>query len=541
MTRRGLMRSVLHDTRIRRLVGAFGIMALAGHGAWLTITVWAFSRGGVAEAGLAGFAQLAPVAVFAPLTSYAADRFRRDRVLAVSFGCATVAAFATSLAIAADAAAPVVYACSALVAMATSLGRPTMNAIIPGVTDTPAAMTASNAVVELVDACAVCAGPALAGFVLVSSSPGAVFGVVGVAALLAATLVSTVRFDANRVRPTGAARLGAVHAEMRAGFAMLRRDPPVAATLGVVALGFAVMGASDVLFVVVASDILGDGNGTAGLLAAAAGFGSVVGAWASLALTGRANLRKPFVASALLGGVPLLLMIDAAAVAIAMVGLFAAGAGWSLLTVAGRAMVQRATPDNILARVFGVFEGVTVMGLGVGALTVGSLATSFGLAWAIAAVALALPIGAVACWRLLGRADTRAAAVDPVLVGLLRSVDFLGPIGPVALAQLSLSLRPVRVACGETVIRMGDVGDRFYLVAEGWVRVHRGDAEVGIVTVGGYVGEVALVLGIPRTASVTALEDTLLYRLGREVFLEAVTGHPSARDQAEFVSLERTA
>jgi hypothetical protein len=207
--------------------------------------------------------------------------------------------------------------------------------------------------------------------------------------------------------------------------------------------------------------------------------------------------------------------------------------------VSARTLVQRSTPDDVLARVLGVLEGASAIGLAVGSLGIGVGASAFGLGWAIAATAVVLPIAVVASWSMLGRADTRAAAVDPDLVSLLRQVDFFSVLGPAVIAQLALNLRPVRAAPGDEIIRMGDVGDRFYVIAEGSVLIHRGEESIDVRVPGDHIGETALVLGVPRTASVTARESTLLYRLGREPFLEAVTGHSGAHHRAHQVSVER--
>ena len=86
---------------------------------------------------------------------------------------------------------------------------------------------------------------------------------------------------------------------------------------------------------------------------------------------------------------------------------------------------------------------------------------------------------------------------------------------------------------GDVVIREGDPGDRFYVIEAGRVEVTSGGALVGHRGPGEYVGEIALLRDVPRTATVTALTELTLYALERDVFLGAVTGHPRSHDVAQ--------
>ena len=78
------------------------------------------------------------------------------------------------------------------------------------------------------------------------------------------------------------------------------------------------------------------------------------------------------------------------------------------------------------------------------------------------------------------------------------------------------------------IVREGDSGDRFYIVAEGVVEVSQNGAVLSELGAGGYFGEIALIRDIPRTATVTASTPVVLYALDREDFLAAVTGHPQS-------------
>jgi CRP-like cAMP-binding protein len=90
------------------------------------------------------------------------------------------------------------------------------------------------------------------------------------------------------------------------------------------------------------------------------------------------------------------------------------------------------------------------------------------------------------------------------------------------------------------VIRAGDAGDTFYLVADGELDVSA-EGLHATVSEAEYFGEIALLRAVPRTATVTALVDSRLYALQRDDFLAAVTGHEAAHAAGQAVVEERLA
>jgi CRP-like cAMP-binding protein len=109
---------------------------------------------------------------------------------------------------------------------------------------------------------------------------------------------------------------------------------------------------------------------------------------------------------------------------------------------------------------------------------------------------------------------------------------------PLPIPQLEAVARRaswVTVPAGHVIIREGEPGDRFYVLASGAVRVERDGAALlrGLTSPGDGFGEIALLRDVPRTATVTAAADTELLVIERGPFLAAVTGHPDAFASAQ--------
>ena len=149
-----------------------------------------------------------------------------------------------------------------------------------------------------------------------------------------------------------------------------------------------------------------------------------------------------------------------------------------------------------------------------------------------------LPVLVVLSWPALRELD----AVPPPSaedLDLLERVPFLASLPHPALEHLAGALRPVSATRGEAVIREGQPGDRFYVVAEGHVTVTAGGRQVFEGGPGYYFGEIALLRDEPRMATVTATVDTSLLALERDEFLGAVTGHSDSSAAADAVVASR--
>ena len=96
---------------------------------------------------------------------------------------------------------------------------------------------------------------------------------------------------------------------------------------------------------------------------------------------------------------------------------------------------------------------------------------------------------------------------------------------------------------GQMIVREGDQGDKFYLIARGSVEVRKqfsdGDRRVAVLQEGDHFGEIALLKNIPRTASVITTETTVLLSLRREWFLELTKDYPQVMEAVEQTLTQR--
>src|SRR5262249_27074636 len=80
-------------------------------------------------------------------------------------------------------------------------------------------------------------------------------------------------------------------------------------------------------------------------------------------------------------------------------------------------------------------------------------------------------------------------------------------------------LKEKEVVAGEDLIREGDMGTSMFIIVEGRVRVHLNGRQIAVLGSGCSIGELAALDPEPRSASVTALTDSLLLELdGQELY-----------------------
>jgi MFS family permease len=537
MDRGRVLWAVCRDRQLRLLVGGLLGFSVSEAATWLAILIYANGRGGAAEAGLAAVSQLVPPGLVAPFTGYASDRFRRDRVLAVGSAFQAVAIAGTAVAMATDASALAVYGIGAIASAAMTVSRPTTWALFPWVCSRPEQLTAANVAASFAESVGLLLGPVATAALIAVSGPALVYAVMaGLMAVVAGTSLM-VRID-RRKASDASISAGDVVRDILAGVRVVGSTGTglVVAYLG---LGFVLLGAVDVGAVLVADEVLGESESVAGLLGAAAGLGAVVGAAASVVLVGRARLIAPLLLGAAVAGFPIAATATTTATALALVLFAVNGVGAQTMETVGKTMIQRATADDVLARVFGLVESMTMLAMAVGAVAIAGMASWFGPQTALIVVGVATPLVAAVMARPLAAVDRATVPPDAVRIDALHRTSMFEPLALPVIEQLALNMTPLEVPAGTTLITAGDAADDLFLIEAGELEVRRNGRVVTTLGPGAQVGEVGLLRGQPRNATVSSPTGASVWAIDGEVFLEAVTGHPRSLATAEGITTAR--
>jgi MFS family permease len=526
---------VIGRPRLRRLLLGFGLFGIAEAATWIAVTVYAFDRGGVGEAGLVSAIQLAPAVLAAPFAAYAGDRFRIDVVLALGYLAQAVCMAATAAVMWADARAVVVYAAATSAAVAITFSRPAMGAVLPRATSTPADLTAANVTMGVLEYGGALIGPALAAFLLVGGA-ARVFAVMAGAMAVAALAVIGIRFDRAALEPTADVDAGDVLHDALGGFRTLRAEADLRLLILVATLSPLIVGVSDVLFVAVADGLLHDSTSRAGFLGSAFGLGAFAGAVGSVVLVGRPRLVGPLVLAIAGSAAGLALMAAMSNVGPIVVAFVICGAGESLARVASATLVPRFAPPRVLSRVYGVVEALSTAALALGAIGVAVLVGWWGLRPALLAIGVAVPVVLVLLGPGLRRISAAATPPDAAVLRLVSASPVFAGLGAPAMERLLAAFEPVDVSAGVAVVREGEEGDRYYLIEDGQLVVTVDGRPVRELGAGGGFGEIALLRDVPRTATISTLTPVRLHTVRRDDFLSALSGHPAGLGAADAVA-----
>lgn len=541
----GALRRVATDPALARVEATFLGHNASEYGTWVAILVYAYAATGAASVGLVAAAQILPAAAVSPLVGSLGDRYGRLTVQRASYALQAMTLTATGLTMALGVPAVIVYVAGATFAVSTSAARPLQAALLPGLARSPADLTAANAVSGIAEATGILVGPLLAGLILAATGPAVVFFaaavlLVGMTAALPTSraqaepeVISATlpRVDPAPGAPSDAVRRRGPRADHLAGLRAVATRPSERRLAAVLFGRDLVLGGLDVLLVIFALDVLRLGDSGPGYLNAVLGLGGIAGGSIALGLVGGRGLPRLLVITSLGWAGPILFIAGLPGVVGALPALALAGLSVALIDVIGRTLIQRFAQPVSLGAVFGAIDGLNLVAVALGSVAAGALVEVAGVGGAFAVAGLCLPLLCLVAWPGLARAEA-AAFVPLAEIRLLRALPLFAPLPPPAIEGAARRLRPVIAPAGSEVIREGAPGDDFYVIVRGSVEVGQGGRELRRLAAGEGFGEIALLRPVPRTATVTALEETELLALARDDFLLALTGTVGAIDEA---------
>lgn len=529
----GTYRSALGHRRFRSLLASHAAsqMGQSLFTVAVTVVVWEKTQS-AAWVAAAASSRLLPYVLFSTVAGVVADRYDRRRVLQAA--SAVRAVFMVLLVVTAVVDAPVlvILALAFAATVAGTVCYPAVAALIPQAVATRD-LAAANVLFTTLESTAFIVGPALGGLLLVVGPPELAFAVNGVMFAVAMVTMRPVRD--LRGAPAQAGAEERFLRQLTEGFRAVLGSGSVAVPLLLMVVVNLVYGMSLVVVLLIATDLMDVGAQGFGFLNAALGVGAFAVVAVSNRLASGAHPLRILTWAVIASGVPFAALAVVDWLPAAMVLLVVAGAGSVLTEVVAVTILQRSLDDNVLARVFGILDATVIGSVLLGSAIAPAVVRVFGLRWALVIGGAAVPLLAVAAApRLLrmSRAAGRRRDELAVPVALLGGLPVLRATPTPVLESIAAAMPLETHAPGATIIAQGDEPDDFYVVVAGRLTVHlregREERQINTLGPGDGFGEIGLLEGIPRTATVRAAEDVQLYRLAGEHFLAAVNSAPAA-------------
>jgi len=289
--------------------------------------------------------------------------------------------------------------------------------------------------------------------------------------------------------------------------------------------------------VAIAFDMTDLGASGLGWLDSVLGIGPIIGGFLAIGLGARHRLASDFAWGVVFGAVPLMLISIWPTAVAAFIAMAIIGAANPVVDVNASTILQRLTPDAVMARVFGALESGLIGTMALGALVMPLLIAGPGLRWGL--VILSVPIAVIALLGMPRMRKLDRTVSEPEGVSLLAGIPLFAPLARPLLEGLAGKLTRIEVPAGTDVVRVGETGDRFYVIESGRLEATYDSRELSTMGAGECFGEIALLRDVPRTATVTALEDSVLQTLDREDFLAAMSGDTELLGRTESMAARR--
>jgi hypothetical protein len=265
------------------------------------------------------------------------------------------------------------------------------------------------------------------------------------------------------------------------------------------------------------------------LLATVANRLSARGRLADVLVGGMLLLSLPFAATAAVHGLTAAFLLQVLA-----------GAGMVVIDVLAITALQRDLARGVLSRALGLVDSVVLAACVTGSAAAAVLLRTSGLTSTLVVFGVGFAGLAVVSARPLLAADRRAASALAAVrsrVAVLTCLDLLAAAPGPALETLARDLEDERVPAGTVLMRQGEQADALWVLVSGRLEVTVDGRRVSYLEAPGYVGEIGLLHHRPRSATVATTKDSVLWRIGAEDFLRAVSqlgASASLADTAKF-------
>lgn len=537
----GGYKSALSQPDLRRLLAGLAV-SLTGTWAYnVALLAFVFQRThSLGWVGAAGLVRFVPALVLSPYGGVIAERTERIRLLISSdLACAIWQGGAAAVA-ATGGPAVGVLVFAALTSATSVVYTPAVAATIPSVVGEDD-LVAANALNDTINNLVVVAGPALGAALLLVGSPAAVFVVNAISFLVSAAIVSRVRIRTESVDVTEGGSSGVLR-QLTVGVRTILGLPAARTLVAFSALVSLVYGTDTVLFVDVSARRLGTGTHGFGYLLAGLGIGGIAMAAGMDRLARLPRLAPLILAGAAGYCLPTALLTVVHSPALAFALQIVRGGSTLIVDVLAVTALQRAVASDQLARVFGIFFAFILGAISLGTLITPPVISALGLngallTMAFAPTALAL-LGFPALVTIDRQTATRTAELAP-RVALLEQLDMFASASRAVLERLAAVSVEATFASGEVIIREGEPADALYVLTQGEVEVTASGEAGGPprhlrrMAAPTYFGEIGVLRGIPRTATVAAQTDCRCNRIQGEALREALNSAPASTSLME--------
>jgi CRP-like cAMP-binding protein/predicted MFS family arabinose efflux permease len=533
--KRGALKSALSHRDYRFLLPGFAVSVIGDwlYGVALIVLVYdrTHSAGWVAAVTII---RLIPYVAFGALAGVVADRYERRKVMLICDLVRASLMFALALSSALTGSLLIVILIVFLTTVASTPYQPSMYAITPAIVGEND-LAAANAVSTSVEHLAILLGPAIGGVLLLLGPPAVAFGLNGVSFLISGLCVWAITTRSTGSPDEEQEQEPTLKERLVQGFKAIADSNEVSMLVFLMAVAAFVYGQQMVMLVLISKKLISTGSAGVGFLSAAEGLGGVVVAGFSSRI---ARTRHPalfFGAAVVAEGFPLALIAFASLPLWAYVLMAVTGAGSIVLEVTGLTILQRSLPNEVMGRVFGVMTSLFVGSILLGSLVTPILINVLSLKATLVITGLILPAVVLLALPQLKALDRKSmlrmqelASRVEALVGL----SIFEGARRQTLESIASGMSEETVAAGTEVILEGDVPNDFFVVAEGELDVvaageTSSDArKVNSLGPGEYFGEIGLLEGVPRTASVISVTEARFFRIPGNTFLDAVNQTP---------------